>query len=161
MCWMLQLNSSPTLVTTTTVWHNRCMINCTGSMFHSECSTSSQFWCTGVCRTKRQDTWSTAAFRSPTLPVDSTYVLPVPVTRLHRSTNEVHSEVGPFLLLVQRPGICCRMISMTHRVVAVVLGELWRQHFLLGTSELSTIEMLYKVDSCHWHLTLTWTASSL
>jgi len=34
---------------------NCCMMNCTGSMFQSKCSTSSQFWCIGVCRTEHQD----------------------------------------------------------------------------------------------------------
>ena len=49
-------------------------------LFWRQCSTSLQFWCARVCRTVHRDTWSTAAFRSLTSPVDSTYIPPVNVT---------------------------------------------------------------------------------
>jgi len=145
MCWTSQPVSSPALVSTTMFWHICCMMNCTGCSGGSAvqaCSFGvpvSAEQCTEIPgRLLHSGLWhhqSTAlTFRQSTLP-DCTW--------LYRSTSEIHLAIGSFLLVVWWPGIRCQMICVTYRVVAVVLDVLWRQHFLLGISAVSAIEMLH------------------
>ena len=71
--------------------------SCIGFMFPSDCTTVSVQRFTGVCRSRLQSTWWNAAFRSLTLPVGSTYCLPVATGCLYRVTGVRCSVVEPSL----------------------------------------------------------------
>ena len=109
----------------------------------------------GVCRIKHWNTWSTVASRSATWPVDKARSAGRRYLTVPRYTDQVHSVGGSSLSVVGWHGIHSWMISVTRRVVEIVLGVAWSQRFLLGISLLSVIEMLRDV---HYIITLPLTS---
>jgi len=69
VCWMPQPVSSVILGSSTEAWHICSTPGCTGSMFRSESSISSEWQCTGVSRAGLPGTPWTAATPHRTLPV--------------------------------------------------------------------------------------------
>jgi len=97
----------------------------------ARCSTAtalqarSFLWCIGV--------WRRSVDFYPPISYVGISALSVDITWPYRATDEVHLTVGPSLSRVRWPGTHthCRMISVTRRAVASVLGKPRRQHFLL------------------------------
>jgi len=127
VCWTQQLVSSQALASSTKAYPVFCMMNCTGLVFLSECSTSWQWWFTGAFKTKHQSTWLTAASQCLMSPVDSTYDLPVVTSWPFLGLDELHSAIGPSLLGVRWHGTHCRTISVIHRTAVVALGPAWSE----------------------------------
>jgi len=145
MCWTQQLVSSQALASSTRAYPIFCMMNCTGLVFLSECSTSWQWWFTGASKTKHWSNWLTAASQCLMSPVDSTYDLPVITSWPFLGLDELHSAVGPSLSGVRWHGTHCQTISVIHRTTVVALGVIWRPLFSRDTSVFSTTEMLHDI----------------
>ena len=111
------------LGSSTEAWHICSTLSCTGSMFRSESSISSEWQFTGVSKARLPNTSWTAATPRRTLPVVSDFDLPAAIVSSYHDIVVAHSAVGCSPSPVWCPGMCCLMTSETCRSVPTISGR--------------------------------------
>ena len=94
VCWMPQPVSSVILGSSTEAWHICSTPSCTGSMFRSESSISSEWQFTCVSKARLPGTSWTAATPHRTLPVVSDFDLPAATILSYHDIVAARSAVG-------------------------------------------------------------------
>ena len=123
VCWMPQPVSSVILGSSTEAWHICSTPSCTGSMFRSESSISSERQFTRVSKTKLPSASWTAATPHRTLPVVSDFDLPAATISSYHDIVAARSAVGRSPSPVRWPGMCCLTTSETRRSVPTISGR--------------------------------------
>jgi len=111
------------LGSSTGAWHICSTPSCTGSMFRSESSISSEWQFTGVSKARLPSTSWTAATPLRTLPVVSDFDLPAATIFSYHDIVAARSAVGSSPLLVRWPGMRCLTTSETRRSVPTISGR--------------------------------------
>jgi len=123
VCWMPQPVSSVILGSSTEAWHICSTPSCTGSMFRSESSISSEWQFTSVSKARLPSTSWTAATPHRTLPVVSDFDLLAATISLYHDIVAARSAVGRSPLQVRWPAMRCLSTSETRRSVPTISGR--------------------------------------
>jgi len=107
----------------TEAWHICFTPSCTGSMFRSGFSISSEWQFTGVSKAVLPSTSWTAATRHRMLPVVSDFDLPAATISSYHDIVAARLAVGRSPSPVRWPGTCCLTTSETRRSVLTFSGR--------------------------------------
>jgi len=123
VCWMPQPVSSVILGSSTEAWHICFTPSCTGLMFRSRSSISSEWQFTGVSKAGLPSTSWTAATPRWMLSVISDFNLPAATTSSYHDIVAARSAVERSSSPVQWPGTCCLTTSETRHSVMTISGK--------------------------------------
>ena len=119
------VSNTAILGSSTEAWHicSTPSPSCTGSMFRSESSISSEWHFTGVSKARVPSTSRTAATPHRTLPVVSDFDFPAATISSYHDIAAARSAVGRSPSPVRWPGMRCLTTSETRRSVRTISGR--------------------------------------